>query len=65
MIAIVTNIKYDTDGQRVKLPKTLSISLPIDIDKEDRLDYVEDEISNITGFCSEYFAVEFINNHTL
>lgn len=50
---IVTDIKYDTDGQKVKLPKEMEIIVP---DDEDAVEYISDEISNITGFCHKGFA---------
>ena len=45
MKALVTNIEYDTDGQKIKLPKVLKFDVPIDLD-EDNLDieqFLEDE----------------------
>ena len=47
----VTNIKYDTDGEKVKLPDTLFIDLPEDTQPDEVEDLLCDEISNITGFC--------------
>ena len=53
----VTDIKYDTDGEGVKLPKTLKIIVPSEIeDPNEILAYIEDEISNRTGFCHEGFC---------
>ena len=57
MKALVTNIEYDTDGQKIKLPKVLEFDVPIDMDEEELLDFVADEISNITGFCHKSFKV--------
>lgn len=58
MIYTVTNIKYDTDGQKVKLPKTLKIDVPNDItDPNEISDFVSDEISNVTGFCHFGFVL--------
>ena len=55
----VTNIKYDTDGQKIKLPKELIITVPNDVEGYDEIEnYISDEISNITGFCHEGFATE-------
>lgn len=57
-IYTVTNIKYDTDGQKVKLPKTLKITVP----KEEQgsydeiQQYISDKISNITGYLHTGFA---------
>jgi hypothetical protein len=48
----ITDIKYDTDGEEVDLPKTLTIDVPSGLmDVEEVLDYISDEISNQTGFC--------------
>lgn len=57
----ITDIDYDTDGVRIKLPKTLKIVIPDDIDitdKEDVEQFLSDEISNITGFCHKGFVIE-------
>ena len=57
MKAIVKNIKWDTDGENIPLPKTLELELPKDIqnDIEEVEEYIADEISNITGFCHYSF----------
>lgn len=53
----VTDIKYDTDGEKIKLPKTLKIIVPSEItDPNEILEYIENEISNRTGFCHEGFC---------
>ena len=54
----VSNIKYDTDGKRIKLPKTLEINVPDDIEKDEIEDFLSDEISNITGFCHFGFSID-------
>jgi len=55
---IVTNIKYDTDGAKVKLPKTLTITVPEDIsDPDEVVEYISDEISNETGYCHMGFSI--------
>lgn len=46
MKALVTNIKYDTDGEKINLPKVLEFDIPINMDEEERLDFVSDEISS-------------------
>ena len=51
MIYEVTDIKYDTDGESVELPEVLNIEVSDDLDEQERVDFVSDEISNITGFC--------------
>ena len=54
---IVSKIKYDTDDAKVKLPKTLKITIPNDIIDIDEIDqYLSDEISNRTGFCHRGFV---------
>lgn len=50
---LVTDIIYDTDGEVLDLPKELKINVP---DDEDAVEYISDEISNITGFCHKGFA---------
>jgi hypothetical protein len=53
----VTDIKYDTDGEQIDLPKVLEIDVPNEFDGEDEIaDYISDEISNITGFCHKGFS---------
>ena len=51
MLYIVTDINYDTDGKRIKLPKTLNIEVPDDLEKDEIEDFISDEISNITEYC--------------
>ena len=59
MKVTVYKIKYDTDGARVKLPKKLEIEVPTDLtDQGEILDYLCDQISNITGFCHNGFAIK-------
>jgi len=57
MIYIVTDIQYDTDGEDIDLPESLEIEVPDDNDEE-LVDYLGDEISNITGFCHFGFTFE-------
>ena len=54
----ITNIKYDTDGAKVKLPKKMVITIPADVDKdyESIEQHISDEISNRTGYCHTGFA---------
>jgi hypothetical protein len=53
---VVTDIDYDTDGQKIKLPKKLTIDVPDDVNGRDEIEeYISDEISNITGFCHKGF----------
>lgn len=63
MTVLVTNIKYDTDGQVVRLPKKLFIEVPKDIvDEQEITDFVSDEISNKTGFCHYGFEMKYGQN---
>ncbi len=53
---IVTNIKYDTDGVKIKLPKELTVIVPEDItDEDDIVEFISEDISKQTGFCHEGF----------
>ena len=56
MIYEVTNIKYDTDGESIELPKVLEIEVSDDLDKDEIIDFISDEISNMTGFCHFGFS---------
>ena len=47
----VTNIKYDTDGKKVNLPKEMDIEVDDDLDNYEKVEFISDEISNRTGFC--------------
>lgn len=49
------NIKWDTDGEDVSLPKSVVINVPDD--EEDIADYVSDYLSDEYGFC--HFGFEF------
>ena len=61
MKAIATNIKFDTDGEVIELPKELTIEIPNEItDEQEIADFVSDEISNITGFCHYGFEMKLI-----
>ena len=54
----VENIKYDTDGEDIELPKELEITIDDSItDQEDIEQILSDEISNITGFCHFGFSI--------
>ncbi len=47
----VTNIKYDTDGQKIDLPTKMEMEIPDDVEDDEIEEYISDEISNRTGFC--------------
>ena len=54
----INDITYDTDGQKIKLPKTMEIIVP---DEEhtcyDEIEnFISNEISNRTGFCHKGFT---------
>ena len=51
MMYKVIGIKYDTDGAKVKLPKTMNIEVDNNLSDDEKLDFISDEISNRTGFC--------------
>lgn len=53
VIMKAVNIKYDTDGMKVDLPK--EIELPADMTDEDE---ISDYISNVTGFCHFGFELK-------
>lgn len=55
---IVTDIKYDTDGEEIDLPKVLEIDVPNDIETDEIEEYLSDEISNQTGFCHFGFSIK-------
>lgn len=53
----VTDIQYDTDGQKVDLPHEITIEVPSELEYgEDIEQYISDEISNRTGFCHKGFS---------
>ena len=53
---VVTDIKYDTDGEEVDLPKQLVIDIPDDLDEDEIDDLVSNTISNVTGYCHFGFS---------
>jgi hypothetical protein len=56
----VTNIKWDTDGEDIDLPTTLTIDIPnedfVRYDPEEIDDFISDAISDISGFCHKGFS---------
>ena len=49
---IASDIKYDTDGEKIDLPKKMVIIIPDNITGyEDIQEYISDEITNRTGWC--------------
>ena len=53
----ITDIKYDTDGEDVDLPTTLTITIPDNKEQDEVEQYISDEISNRTGFCHFGFSI--------
>ena len=53
----VTKIEYDTDGRKVKLPKSIKIIVPDTVEGyEETEQFISDEISNRTGYCHLGFS---------
>ena len=52
----VSNIKYDTDGERLGLPTSLTIEVPADFEGYEADEYISDRISDITGFAHFGFS---------
>lgn len=48
---LITNIKFDTDGENIELPTEMEIDVPENYDSEEILQYLSDKISDDTGFC--------------
>jgi len=53
---IVTNIEYDTDGEEVDLPKSLTVVVPTGMNAEEKNEYLSNKISDETGFCHKGFT---------
>lgn len=51
-------IKYDTDGQELELPTTLTLTVESDLTDFDLEDALADQISNRTGWLVESFIFE-------
>jgi len=51
MIYTVENIEYDTDGTLIELPTTLEIEVEDSLNDYDKVEFISDKISDITGFC--------------
>ena len=46
----ISDIKFDIDGEN-DLPTEMEIDVPVNLNSEEKLDFIADEISNRTGFC--------------
>lgn len=54
----VTNISYDIDIIE-ELPTELTIEVPDDLETDyEKMEFISDEISNITGFCHFGFCTD-------
>ena len=63
MIYIAENIKYDTDGAKVNLPRKIEVNVPKDITDEFEIsEFISDAISNSTGFCHKGFSTRLITS---
>ena len=47
------NIKWDTDGEEIDLPKRISVDVPVEVtgDNDELEDYLSDFITDFTGWC--------------
>ena len=55
---LVTNIKFDTDGEQIEnLSGSMTIEVPDGMDAYETEQYISDEISNRTGWCHEGFSL--------
>lgn len=53
----ITNIEWDTDGGKPKLPKELKVTVPNDLESYEEIEeFISDEISNMTGYCHKGFV---------
>ena len=55
----IFNIQYDTDGEKIDLPETLTMTFPQWTTEEEISDLASDYISDITGFCHNGFEWKF------
>ena len=59
MKIIITNISWDTDGEKVKLPTELYLNF-LDMSKEDiDDDFLSDYLSDTYGWCHNGFDWEY------
>lgn len=54
---LVTDIDYDTDGEKIDLPTELEVKVPVDLDEDEIDEFVSDKISELTGFCHKGFSM--------
>jgi hypothetical protein len=55
-IYTVTDIEYDTEYTE-DLPKTLEIKVNSILDNYEKIEFISDKISDLTGFCHKGFSV--------
>ena len=55
----IFNIQYDTDGEEIDLPETLTMTFPQWTTEEEISDLASDYISDTTGFCHNGFEWKF------
>lgn len=54
---VITNIEYDTEGHKPKLPKRMTIAVPAHVKGYEEIEtFISDTISNRTGYCHKGFA---------
>jgi len=59
MIVTAYNIRWDTDGEEIDLPRTVHVELEAE-DDEELEDLVSDELSDRTGFCHFGFDLDIV-----
>jgi len=57
---LITDIQYDTDGEQIDLPPTLTMEVPVDTDEDEIGELASDYISDVTGFCHFGFKTKTI-----
>ncbi len=62
MLYTVTNIKWDTDGEAIDLPKEIKVDIPNDVfvkmGSEEVDEHISNYITNETGFCHKGFSLK-------
>lgn len=59
MIVTAYNIRWDTAGEDLDLPRTVHVELEAE-DDEELEDLVSDELSDRTGFCHFGFDLDIV-----
>jgi len=59
MIVTAYNIRWDTDGDEIDLPRTVHIEVEAE-DEEELEDLVSDKISDRVGFCHFGFDLDIV-----